>query len=93
MSSVSAPGAPIARLVRAASVSLWATLMAVGAHVAGSGEAPPVVALVPVVLAGGALAWWAAARSSASVNTRGSWFVSVLRPREPIRTPAARRAR
>jgi len=36
--------------------------MAVAAHVAGSGEAPSVVALVPVVAAGAALAWWAAAR-------------------------------
>ncbi|MCL3837344.1 hypothetical protein [Aeromicrobium duanguangcaii] len=59
---MSAPGAPFARLVRAAAVSLWATLMAVAAHVMGSGEAPSVVALVPVVAAGSALAWWAAAR-------------------------------
>lgn len=57
---MSAPGAPIARVVRAASVSLWATLMAVGAHVAGSGEAPALVAVVPVAVTGGALAWWAA---------------------------------
>jgi len=43
-------------------VSLWATLMAVAAHVAASGEPPSVVALVPVVAAGAGLAWWAAAR-------------------------------
>ncbi|MTB86909.1 hypothetical protein H9L21_08930 [Aeromicrobium senzhongii] len=59
---MSAPGAPIARLVRAGAVSLWATLMAVAAHVAGSGEAPSVVALLPVVAAGAGLAWWAAGR-------------------------------
>lgn len=57
---MSAPGAPIARVVRAVAVSLWATLMAVGAHVAGSGEIPALVAVVPVTVAGGALAWWAA---------------------------------
>jgi hypothetical protein len=59
---VSASGAPFARLVRAGSVSVWATLMAVAAHVAGSGEPPSLVALVPVVAAGTALAWWAASR-------------------------------
>lgn len=42
-------------------VSLWATLLAVGAHVAGSGEAPPLVALVPVVLGSSALTWLATA--------------------------------
>lgn len=59
---MSASGAPFARLVRAGSVSVWATLMAVAAHVAGSGEPPSLVALVPVVAAGTALAWWAASR-------------------------------
>ncbi|MFO6453249.1 MULTISPECIES: hypothetical protein [unclassified Aeromicrobium] len=57
-----APAAPIARIARAGAVSLWATLMAVGAHVAGSGQPPPAVVLVPVVAGGTALAWWAAAR-------------------------------
>ena len=71
MTIVSAPGAPIARLVRAASVSLWATLMAVAAHVAGSGEPPPAVAVVPVVVAGGALAWWASARRIGFVTALG----------------------
>lgn len=59
---MSASGAPFARLVRAGSVSAWATLMAVAAHVVGSGEPPSLVALVPVVAAGTALAWWAASR-------------------------------
>lgn len=57
-----APGAPIARLVRALGVSVLATLMALVAHVAGAGEPPPAVSVVPVVMAGGALAWSAAAR-------------------------------
>ncbi|GAA2075417.1 hypothetical protein IDH50_11815 [Aeromicrobium tamlense] len=57
-----APAAPVARVVRAGSVSLWSTLIAVGAHVSGSGQPPPAVVLVPVVAAGAALAWWAAAR-------------------------------
>lgn len=57
-----APVAPIARLARAGAVSLWATLMAVGAHLAASSQAPPAVVLVPVVAVGAALAWWAAGR-------------------------------
>lgn len=57
-----APGTPLARVVRAAMVSLWATLLALGAHVAGSGEAPPLVALVPVVLGSTALTWLATVR-------------------------------
>lgn len=62
MASMPAPGGSPARALRAAAVSLWATLLAVVAHVAGSGEAPPLVAVVPVVAASAGLTWLATAR-------------------------------
>lgn len=58
---MSTPVAPAPRLLRAGLVTLWGMLLAVGAHVAGSGEAPPAVALVPVAAGVAALTWWATA--------------------------------
>jgi len=59
---VSTPVTAASRVLRATLVTLWGTLLAVGAHVAGSGEAPPAVALVPVAAAVATLTWWATAR-------------------------------
>src|SRR5690606_10178891 len=49
LTGMSSPGSPLARAVRAALVSLWSCLGAALAHVAGNGEPPPAIALVPVM--------------------------------------------
>ncbi|MFD1860193.1 hypothetical protein EHW97_03840 [Aeromicrobium camelliae] len=50
-----APTAPLARGLRATAVGSAVTAVAVGAHVVGHGTPPPLVALVPVALAVGAI--------------------------------------
>lgn len=62
LTDMSSPGSPLARAVRAALVSLWSCLGAALAHVAGNGEPPPAIALVPVMALGAALAWCTSGR-------------------------------